>query len=411
MGHSHSHRKKEFSQDAWINKNRQSLVHKIVLFLLIPITFFGVLNLIVTWPDNSQKLDFNTLGYVEQTEFYSATVKSFENYDCVAVGAQMQADGNFESAICAKVSAKLTAGPNSGSLISFDADATIMSFGIKAGDKVSVAAINTGNETSYIFVDFERTNAVIYLFILTVLILLAITGLAGLRALIGLIITLAILALYLIPALVSGAGVVITLVTVFSAILAAVLYLVHGFSLKTAAAILGTLAGAAITLGMAVVAIRQLSLTGFTDEQDLVLSGVAPNVKLSMLLVGSIVIGSIGALNDVTVTQSSAVWELAGANKQATWYSLFSGGMRVGRDHIASSIYTIAFAYVGSALITVMLILGSSQPFHVLINSEIIAQELTLIMLGAIGLSLSTPITTAIAAWFATLIRANTDAD
>lgn len=411
MGRGHSHRKNEILDDSWINKDRQSLVHKIVLFFLIPLSFFGLLNLFATWPDESKKLDFNTLGYVEQTEFYSATVKSLENYDCIAMGAKMQADGKFESATCAKVFAKLTSGPNSGSVITFDADAAIMSFGIQAGDKVSVAAIASATETSYIFVDFERTKAVVYLFILTVVILLAITGLAGLRALIGLLITFAILALYLIPSLVSGAGVVITLITVFSAILAIVLYLVHGFSLKTAAAILGTLAGAAITLSSAVLATRQLSLTGLTDEQDLVLTGVAPNVRLSMLLVASIVIGGIGALNDVTVTQSSAVWELAGANKNATWYSLFSGGMRVGRDHIASSIYTIAFAYVGSALITLMLILGSNQPIEVLINSEIIAQELTLIMLGAIGLSLSTPITTAIAAWFANLIRDKTNAN
>lgn len=411
MGHGHSHRRNVDADETWINKDKQVLVHKFVLVFLIPLSFFGVLNLVVTWPDESQKLDFNTLGYVEQTEFYSATVKSLEHYDCIAIGAQMQADGNFESAICAKVSAKLTAGPNLGSVITFDADAEIMSFGIKAGDKVSVAAIVTETETIYIFVDFQRTNAVTYLFIITVVILLSITGLAGLRALIGLLITFAILGFYLIPTLVSGAGVVITLVTVFSAILAIVLYLVHGFSLKTAAAILGTLAGAAITLGSALIATQQLSLTGFTDEQDLVLTGVAPNVRLSMLLVASIVIGGIGALNDVTVTQSSAVWELASADERANWYSLFSGGMRVGRDHIASSIYTIAFAYVGSALITLMLILGSSQPFEVLINSEIIAQELTLIMLGAIGLSLSTPITTAIAAWFATLIRKNTEAN
>jgi uncharacterized membrane protein len=174
--------------------------------------------------------------------------------------------------------------------------------------------------------------------------------------------------------------------------------------LKTGAAIVGTLCGSAIAMIGALWSTDALRLTGITGDEDLVLSAVASQVKLSNLLIASMVIAGFGALNDVTVTQSSAVWELASANEKQTWRQLFLGGMRIGRDHIASSIYTIAFAYVGSALVTLMLIVAASPPLARLINDEVVAQELALIMVGSIALALSTPITTACAAWFAVKI-------
>jgi uncharacterized membrane protein len=229
-------------------------------------------------------------------------------------------------------------------------------------------------------------------------------GIGGLRALVGLVITFGLLIAYLIPSLIQGQQVVYAVGGVVLAITALVLYLVHGFSLKTGAAIVGTLCGSVIAMVGALWSTDALRLTGITGDEDLVLSAVASQVKLSNLLIASMVIAGFGALNDVTVTQSSAVWELASANGKQTWRQLFFGGMRIGRDHIASSIYTIAFAYVGSALVTLMLIVAASPPLARLINDEVVAQELALIMVGSIALALSTPITTAVAALFAVRI-------
>lgn len=229
-------------------------------------------------------------------------------------------------------------------------------------------------------------------------------GIGGMRALLGLALTFALLIAYLIPSLIQGQQVVYAVGGVVLAITALVLYLVHGFSLKTGAAIVGTLCGSVIAMIGALWSTGALRLTGITGDEDLVLSAVASQVNLSNLLIASMVIAGFGALNDVTVTQSSAVWELASANGKQTWRQLFFGGMRIGRDHIASSIYTIAFAYVGSALVTLMLIVAASPPLARLINDEVVAQELALIMVGSIALALSTPITTACAAWFAVKI-------
>jgi uncharacterized membrane protein len=295
-------------------------------------------------------------------------------------------------------------GPNAGEIAKFDVQPTIVDFGIHSGDKVSVASIPIETGSDYIFNDFERTNGIFILFLVFLVIVFLTAGIGGMRALFGLGITFALLIVYLIPSLIQGQQVVYAVGGVVLAITSLVLYLVHGFSLKTGAAIVGTLCGSVIAMIGALWSTDALRLTGITGDEDLVLSAVASEVKLSNLLVASMVIAGFGALNDVTVTQSSAVWELASANGKQTWRQLFFGGMRIGRDHIASSIYTIAFAYVGSALVTLMLIVAASPPLARLINDEVVAQELALIMVGSIALALSTPITTACAAWFAVKI-------
>ena len=402
--HGHSHKRASDLDSSWIDPAKESRIHKILLAILLPLTFLGVFTIFVSWPSGTLQIDKGIFGYVEQSEFFTVEVQTIEKYDCIANGATQDSSGNFSTSQCAYVSAKLLTGPNAGEIAKFDVEPTIVDFGIHSGDKVSVASIPTETGNDYIFNDFERTNGIYVLFVVFLVILFLTAGIGGLRALVGLVITFGLLIAYLIPSLIQGQQVVFAVGGVVLAITALVLYLVHGFSLKTGAAIIGTLCGSVIAMIGALWSTDVLRLTGITGDEDLILSAVASQVKLSNLLIASMVIAGFGALNDVTVTQSSAVWELASANDKQTWRQLFFGGMRIGRDHIASSIYTIAFAYVGSALVTLMLIVAASPPLARLINDEVVAQELALILVGSIALALSTPITTAVAAWFAVKI-------
>jgi uncharacterized membrane protein len=402
--HSHSHKRASDLDDSWIDKDKQSKLHKVLLAFLMPLTFLGIFTMVISWPGSSLQIDKGIFGYVEQSEFFTVEVQTIEKFDCISNGATQDSAGNFSTSQCAHISAKLLTGPDAGQIAKFDVEPTIVEFGIHSGDKVSVASIPIETGTDYIFNDFERTNGIFVLFLVFLVILFLTAGIGGIRALIGLVITFGLLITYLLPSLIQGQQVVYAIGAVIFAITALVLYLVHGFSLKTGAAIVGTLCGSVIAMVGALWSTDALRLTGITDDEDLVLSAVASQVKLSNLLIASMVIAGFGALNDVTVTQSSAVWELASANEKQSWRQLFFGGMRIGRDHIASSIYTIAFAYVGSALVTLMLIVAASPPLARLINDEVVAQELALIMVGSIALALSTPITTACAAWFAVKI-------
>jgi uncharacterized membrane protein len=402
--HRHSHKRDSDLDSSWIDPEKESRLHKALLAILLPLTFLGMFTIFTSWPGGNLLIDKGIFGYVENSEFYTVEVQTIEKFDCVANGATQDSTGNFSTAQCAHISAKLLTGPNSGEIAKFDVQPTIVDFGIHSGDKVSVVSIpiETGNE--YVFNDFERTNGIYILFVVFLVIVFITAGIGGMRALVGLAITFGLLIVYLLPSLIQGQQVVYAVGGVVLAITSLVLYLVHGFSLKTGSAIVGTLCGSVIAMVGALWSTEALRLTGIAGDEELILSAVASQVKLSNLLIASMVIAGFGALNDVTVTQSSAVWELASANEKQTWRQLFFGGMRIGRDHIASSIYTIAFAYVGSALVILMLIVAASPPFARLINDEVVAQELALIMVGSIALALSTPITTACAAWFAVKI-------
>jgi uncharacterized membrane protein len=162
--------------------------------------------------------------------------------------------------------------------------------------------------------------------------------------------------------------------------------------------LIGTLFGLATSAALGTWAVSAAHLTGVGSEEDLTLTAVAGQVQLSGLLLAGIVVASLGILNDVTVTQASAVWELRALDPTASARRLFAGAMRIGRDHIASTVYTIVFAYAGSALTVLLLINISARPASTILTGEALGQEIVRTLVGSIGLVLSVPLTTAVGA-------------
>lgn len=202
----------------------------------------------------------------------------------------------------------------------------------------------------------------------------------------------------MLPALFTGASGLGVALVGSSAIMFVVLYLAHGVSLRTSTALAGTLVGVAITAVVGVVAIRGSRLTGIPDESGAILSSFAGNVNFQGLLTAAVIIAGLGVLNDVTITQTSAVWELRGAAPDMPRRTLFTSAMRIGRDHIASTIYTIVFAYAGTALTVLLLLFVYDRPVLDLLSTEDIAAEITRTFASGIGLVLAVPVTTAMAA-------------
>jgi uncharacterized membrane protein len=145
-------------------------------------------------------------------------------------------------------------------------------------------------------------------------------------------------------------------------------------------------------------AVHGASLSGSGSEDTALLSAFAGSVSFRGLLTCALVIAGLGVLNDVTITQASSVWELREAGPQLSRRSLFTSAMRIGRDHIASTIYTIVFAYAGSALAVLLLLSLYDRPVLDLLSSESIAEEIVRTLASGIGLVLAVPVTTAIAA-------------
>lgn len=177
----------------------------------------------------------------------------------------------------------------------------------------------------------------------------------------------------------------------------ALLYLAHGVSIRTSTALLGTLGGLVATGALAVWATGATHLTGLSGEHALDLRSLAPGADLRGILLCGMVLAGLGVLNDVTITQASAVWELRAVSPMSTRRELFAGGMRIGRDHIASAVYTVAFAYLGAALPLVLLVAMSDRTLLDSLTSGEIAEEVVRTLVGSIGLVLAIPLTTAVA--------------
>ena len=167
-------------------------------------------------------------------------------------------------------------------------------------------------------------------------------------------------------------------------------------------ALIGTLTSLCLAAVMSWAAIGLAHLTGLSEEQNNDVAAYLGNVSITGLLLAGFIIGSLGVLNDVTVTQASTVFELAAVGAETSRRRIFLGAMRVGRDHIASTVYTLVLAYAGSALPLLLLFSAANRSLGDVLTSENVAIEITRSAVGGIALVFSVPLTTAIAAALAT---------
>jgi len=229
-----------------------------------------------------------------------------------------------------------------------------------------------------------------------VVVVLAVARLRGFFAIVGLGLAALVVLKFMLPALRGGQNGMVVALVGSAAIMYVVLYLAHGLSLRTSTALAGTLVGTALVAGLGWYASGLARLSGATDDNAIALNGLV-SIDLRGVAICGLILVSLGLLNDVTVTQASAVWELRAAAPGASRGELFGRGMRIGRDHIASSIYTIVFAYTGTALTLLLLAAVYSRPYAQLIRTDAVAEDIVRTLAAAIGLVLAVPVTTAIA--------------
>ena len=272
---------------------------------------------------------------------------------------------------------------------------------IHPGDRVIAADLGSMGtpETGLVFTDFVRGPPLGLLAAVFAVLVVAVARWRGFAALVGLGISMGVIGAFMLPALLEGKPALPVALVTSSAIMFVVLYLAHGFTLRTSTALVGTLLGLLATGFLATWASGAAHLTGLSGEYALDLLSYAPQARMSAILLCGMVIAGLGVLNDVTITQASAVWELHGSSPDAGWRELFGRGMRIGRDHIASTVYTIVFAYVGATLPLVLLVSISDRAMLDALTSGELAEEVARTLVGSIGLVLAIPLTTAIAAW------------
>jgi uncharacterized membrane protein len=221
----------------------------------------------------------------------------------------------------------------------------------------------------------------------------------GVRALAGLAVSLAVVALFVLPSLLRANNAVAVAIVATVLVAFAALYLAHGVNTMTTVALFGTLASLLVIVALAATFVALCKLTGLADESAQLLRITASSVNPRSLLIAGTVIGALGVLDDVTVTQVSAVVELRHANPSLPPTDLYRRATRIGRDHIASTVNTLVLAYVGAALPLFLFFAEAGQPVGRMLTREVVAAEVVRTLAGGIGLVLSVPLTTALAVY------------
>ncbi|HEY0359902.1 MAG TPA: YibE/F family protein [Mycobacteriales bacterium] len=297
------------------------------------------------------------------------------------------------------VTVRLTDGPDAGKRVTVDIPAGPGAPKVTAGDAVVLAhQPDSANGKPYQITDHRRGTQLWILVGAFVLAVLAFGRWRGLRALLGLAVSFAMLLLFIVPGILAGESPLLVAIVGSAAIMLAVLYLTNGVNVETSIAVLGTLAALALTGVLAAVFTGITHLTGIASDDASYISVTYPSVDMRGLLLAGILIGALGVLDDVTVTQAATVTELAIANPSYTPRQLYRAATRIGRAHIASVINTIILAYAGASLPVLLLLVAGRTPTGQLLTEQLMAQELVRSGVGTIGLITAVPITTALAA-------------
>jgi uncharacterized membrane protein len=270
---------------------------------------------------------------------------------------------------------------------------------ISAGDSILVDLVDLGGGVEQaVFYDFQRGTPMLLLLILFVAAIVVLGRWRGVGALAGLAMSLVVIVVFALPALLEGSNSVAVALVAAGAIAFVALFLAHGRSLATAAALLSTFASLALTGILAWVFLTASKFTGFGDESVGFLDALGTQIDPRGLLLAGVVIGSLGVLDDVTVTQVSAVWELKRTAPDVGFGELYGRALRIGRDHISSTVNTLFLAYAGASLPLLLLFSEAEQGLASVATREVVAVEIVRALVGSIGLVASVPISTALAA-------------
>jgi uncharacterized membrane protein len=327
---------------------------------------------------------------------FQETVKA----EVIEILEQFERDimGTGATTIVQEMRILLKQGERAGEVVRLDNDLVVLS----VGDKIFVNRLLSIDGTEYyIFKDVERRGPLLFLVAIFVGLVVWLSGMQGVRAVLSLALSIGAILFLLIPALLAGYSPALTSLGIAGVILSVTLFFTHGFKPRVFITFLGTFGAVFATCVIAWVWVEWMRFTGFSDDASVYLNfATRGTLDLTGLLLGGIIIGLLGVLDDVSITQASVVQELKGANPQFGFRDLYTRALRVGRDHVGSLVNTLALAYAGAALPLLLLLSYSESSMYSLMNQEVLAAEVLRIVVGSIGLVLAVPLTTAMAAWY-----------
>lgn len=355
-------------------------VQRMVVGALVALATATVVGLVVLWPREEPPR-------VESGELVTATVEAIEACPDLSVEE------------CALAEVAVTSGPDAGELFLAGAPVGAGAPVVAVGDRVVLQSnLDAPPDQRYVIVDFQRGPVLWALAAIFALAVVALARWRGVAALAGLLASLGVLIGFVLPATLEGSPPLWVAIVGGAAIAIVTMPLAHGPSLRTGVALLSTLLTLLLIALLGDLVIRAGSFTGLADESSAFLQAFGATVDPRGLLLAGLVIGALGVLDDVTITQTAAVAEVKAADPTLSRGRLLASGLRVGRDHVAATVNTLVLAYAGAALPLLLLFTLSGSALGQILTGELVAQEVVRTLVGAIGIVAAVPLSTALAA-------------
>ncbi|MFS8095851.1 YibE/F family protein [Lentzea alba] len=374
-GHGHSH-----AQEAEPASQR---VRTLLMWLLVPLALATIVGAALLYPFGHEQKTGAEVGLHQQP------------VNAVVTGVQENCGEK-----CIAVTVRMSDGAASGQSITIPSVHGPGAPHFDVGDEVVLSYSGSQPQAaeSYQIVDFQRGWSLVVLAVLFAAAVLLLGRWQGLAALGALLLSFVVLVLFIMPSILAGENPLMVAVVGAGLIMFVVLYLTHGISARTSTAVLGTLVSLALIGVLGALFSAASSLTGLDEDTINLVTVLGTDIDTRGLLLAGTLIGALGVLDDVTVTQTSAVWELRRANDKLTWRELFAAGSRIGRDHMSSVVNTLVMAYAGAALPLLLAISLAGRSMGEILTAQQIAQEIVRTLVGSIGLVAAIPVTTALAA-------------
>jgi uncharacterized membrane protein len=272
---------------------------------------------------------------------------------------------------------------------------------LEEDQNVVLLEVPQGEGKAYHLVDIYRLDSVIYLILAFILLAVIFGGTKGFSSFVGLVVTMIILVAYIVPNILAGKDPVWISFVGSTGIALTSIYLAHGFNRRTTIALVSTMISILISIAFSLIAVNLTSLNGTGSEESLFVAGLIGNINLKGLLLGGIIIGTLGILDDITTAQAAVIEELKLTDYKLKFGQLLSKALSVGKEHIASLINTIVLAYAGASFpLFILIVANLTQPLWITLNGEFIIEELVRTIVGSSTLILAVPITSIIASYY-----------
>lgn len=395
--HVHGHGHRHGPSDArgwrrWVRADDDLVttrVGRLVWVTVVICAFATVVGLVVLWPGGDDtSVDPAVLG----GDPVEAVVTSVSIAPCTGTDPASAIDCRF-------VQLEIQSGEAAGDIAVLESSVGGAGARPDPGDEILVLATEASDGTVfYSFYEFQRRTPLLLLALLFVTAVVVLGRWRGVGAVGGLVASFAVIGVFVLPSLLAGSNPVAVALVGASVVAFIALFLAHGLTLETAVALLASFASLAITGVLAWLFVAAAKFTGYTEEYTFFLDALGRDIDPRGLILAGVVIGSLGVLDDVTVTQVSAVWTLRDANPSVSSGELYRSALRIGRDHISSTVNTLFLAYAGASLPLLLLFSEANQSLGSVVVREAVAVEIVRALVGSIGLVASVPISTWLAA-------------